>query len=80
MVKSKANKEYAVEQLKAEGLEEVAEDIERGLYTDAQVGSVLANARQAKAAAEQGQAALERLLLRLICLVLRLVKLLQKVN
>ena len=59
MVKSKANKEYAVEQLKAEGLEEIAEDIERGLYTDAQVGSVLANARQAKAAAEQGQAALE---------------------
>ena len=59
MVKSKANKEYAVEQLKAEGLEEIAEDIERGLYTDAQIGSVLGNARQAKAAAEQGQAALE---------------------
>lgn len=59
MVKSKANKEYAVEQLKAEGLEEIAKDIERGLYTDAQVGSVLANARQAKAAAEQGQTALE---------------------
>jgi len=59
IVKSKANKEYAVEQLKAEGLEDIANDIERGLYTDAQVGSVLANARQAKAAAEQGQAALE---------------------
>jgi len=59
IVKSKANKEYAVEQLKAEGLEDIANDIERGLYTDAQVGSVLTNARQAKAAAEQGQAALE---------------------
>jgi len=59
IVKSKANKEYAVEQLKAEGLEDIANDIERGLYTDAQVGSVLANARQAKAASERGQAALE---------------------
>lgn len=59
MVKQQASKEYAVEQLKAEGLEEIAEDIERGLYTDAQVGSVLATARQAKAAAEQGQTALE---------------------
>lgn len=59
VVKSKANTEYAVEQLRAEGLEDIAEDIERGLYTDAQVGTVLANARQAKAASEQGQAALE---------------------
>ena len=58
MVKSKANKEYVVDQLNAEGLEEVAEDVERGLYTNAQIGAVLGNARQAKAAAEQGQAAL----------------------
>lgn len=59
MVKQKAGKEYAVEQLRAEGLDDIANDVEKGIYTDAQVGSVLANARQAKAASEQGQAALE---------------------
>jgi len=59
MVKQKANKEYVVDQLKAEGLDSIATDVERGLYTDAQIGSVLSNARQAKAAAEQGQAGLE---------------------
>jgi hypothetical protein len=59
MVEKKANTQYVVNQLKAEGLESVATDIERGLYTDAQVGTVLANARQAQAAARQGQEALE---------------------
>jgi hypothetical protein len=59
MVKQKATREYAVEQLRAEGLEEVANDIEKGIYTDAQIGQVLSTSRQANAAAEQGQAALE---------------------
>jgi len=59
MVKQKANTEYVVDQLRAEGLDSIAEDVERGLYTDAQTGAVLSSARQAKAAAEQGQAGLE---------------------
>jgi|DEB0MinimDraft_6_1074348.scaffolds.fasta_scaffold06389_2 hypothetical protein len=59
LVGSKAQREYAVEQLRAEGLDEVANDIEKGIYTEAQIGQVLSTSRQSKAAAEQGQAALE---------------------
>lgn len=59
MVEQRANKEFVIKQLKAEGLDEIAEDAERGVYTDPQLSNLLANARQAKAASERGQAALE---------------------
>lgn len=59
LVGSKAQRENAVEQLRAEGLDDIADDVEKGLYTDSQVGQVLSTARQASAAAKQGQAALE---------------------
>jgi len=58
-VSKKANLEYVVDQLRAENLDSIAEDVERGLYTDAQLGELLSKARQAKAAAEQGQSGLE---------------------
>ena len=59
MVKQRANKDFVIEQLKAEGLDDIANDAERGVYTDAQLSNLLGNARQAKAASERGQAALE---------------------
>lgn len=59
LVGSKARREHAVTQLRAEGLDDIADDVEKGLYTDPQVGQVLSTARQASAAAKQGQAALE---------------------
>jgi hypothetical protein len=59
VLSSKKRRTYISNQLQAEGLEDVAQDVEAGIYTDAQLGSILSNARQAKAAAEQGQAGLE---------------------
>lgn len=59
LVGQKATRENAVEQLRAMGSDDLADDVESGMYTDAQVGNVLLTARQATAAAEQGQAGLE---------------------
>ena len=59
LVGQKATRENAVEQLRAMGSDDLADDVESGMYTDTQVGNVLLTARQATAAAEQGQAGLE---------------------
>jgi len=56
---TKNRRTYISNQLQAAGLEDVAQDVEAGIYTDAQLGSILSNARQAKAAADQGQQGLE---------------------
>ena len=52
---TKNRRTYISNQLQAAGLEDVAQDVEAGIYTDAQLGSILSNARQAKSAADQGQ-------------------------
>ncbi len=59
LVEKGAKRKNAAEQLRVMGSDDLADDVESGMYTDAQVGNVLLTARQAAAAAEQGQEGLE---------------------
>lgn len=59
LLSSQNRRSYVAQQLEGLGLKEVASDIKAGVYTDAQLGSIISNARQAKSAADQGQQGLE---------------------
>lgn len=59
LLSSQNRRSYVAQQLEGLGLKEVASDVEAGVYTDAQLGSIISNARQAKSAADQGQEGLE---------------------
>ena len=62
LVKANATREYAVDQLRAEGYDDIAEDVEQGLYSVSKIETMLSDVRQASAAAEKGQEALEGLI------------------
>ena len=74
LVEKGAKRTNTADRLRLLGLDDIADDVEKGLYTDTQTGNLLLTASQASAAAEKGQAGLEALLLPVICLIPRLVK------
>tara|TARA_A100001035_G_scaffold166412_1_gene131836 strand:- start:3571 stop:4848 length:1278 start_codon:yes stop_codon:yes gene_type:complete len=59
LLSSQDRRNYIAQQLEGLGLKEVASDVKSGVYTDAQLGSIISNARQAQSAADQGQEGLE---------------------